>query len=114
MMFASKTPSEPRREYMECAHGDYPQDDGLDYCMCRAVWIEHPHVQHNEPNPILVEFRATGESQGARIWREALDRPWLYPAYGEDLANPWTLAQIEHARKVLTRLARLDTEALSH
>lgn len=95
MMFASKGPAEPRREYLECRHGDVPQDDGLDSCViCRAVWIEHPHVQHNEPNPILVDCR----------WSHAAPDRWA--EYALTYLGPHE--HIVHARKVLTRLAAFD------
>lgn len=57
-IFSSQGPREPRREYLECRHGDAPQGDGLDYCYsCRPVWVEIPHEQENPPNSVLVALR---------------------------------------------------------
>lgn len=103
MMFSSKTAAEPRREYLECRHGDVPRDDGLDSCItCRAVWIEYPHVQHNEPNPMLVQFRESGHEANHYLWIAGS------PAFTE---VRWGVEESTHARKVLTRLARLEAVA---
>ncbi|EYT61657.1 hypothetical protein [Microbacterium sp. UCD-TDU] len=64
------------------------------------------YPQTNPSNPILLKFRASGGNQANLIWLQVLDRPWLYGAYGEDFT--WSLAQIDHARRVLTRLAALS------
>lgn len=75
---------------------------------------EFDHVQHNEPNPILVEFRrvhnlphltAAGAPWLARHW--ILN--WHIHREGHDDASD---AQIEHAHRVLTRIARF-TEVVS-
>ena len=129
MIFSSNPPAEPRREYLECAHGDFPQDDGLDYCLCPAVWIEHPHAQHNEPNPILEALRQGEREDGSPLtevagdYLAALD---IYAHHGDksgrvksgewsdadpfDVVTCWPLQMldadlIDHARRVLTRLA---------
>ncbi|MEY4081680.1 MAG: hypothetical protein RL430_2110 [Actinomycetota bacterium] len=68
---------------------------------------EFDHVQHNPPNPILVAFRTE-----VRLQREA---DWL-PMHAvaettlerQDGFEDATGAQCAHARRVLTRLARLS------
>src|SRR5690606_23228233 len=94
-LFSSKPPAEPRREYLQCRHGDYPEGDGRDYCViCSPVWIEHPHVQHNKPNPILVAFRDSKHSAGHFLWIAGS------PASTE---VRWGVQESIHARRVLTR-----------
>ena len=83
---------------------------------------EFDHVQHNQPNPILVEF--------CRMIRDDWDiregELWMYAGSWVDLMDEdphmserinWgTLAgteqpAIDHARRVLTRLARFQEHA---
>lgn len=72
------------------------------------------HVQHNEPNPILVEFRLTfGLTKGSRAVSADYDMldhadAWLNSLSQPEGRNAWGTAHIEHARKVLTRLAALS------
>lgn len=112
-MFASKTPAEPRRDYLQCRHGDYPAGGWSDDCViCSPVWEEYPHVQHNEPNPILVAFREIGDPEYPGPWIEA---SWSFSLFGgyrewDDEGSYFraftkaTEAQSRHAREVLTRL----------
>lgn len=91
-MFASKTPR------------DLPvMDDGAWRERGDEPWgVTAPptlHVQHNEPNPILVEFREEWESTA---FSELLH--WWLPTLEENTYPGWTEPQIEHARRVLTRL----------
>ena len=67
---------------------------------------EFDHIQHNEPNPILVTFRKSLQE----------DLPFTNPGnWAANLAKPpypdsWYYAspeQIDHARRVLTRLAQI-------
>lgn len=67
---------------------------------------EFDHAQHNEPNPILVGFREevsqwhfVGLSDLAQNWVDWADSVGM--SYDGD-------AEVEHARKVLTRLSRLE------
>lgn len=83
---------------------------------------EFDHEQHNEPNPILIDFR--------RMIRDDWDMPegllWLYAGSWVDLIDEdphmskpdnWgpltgtTQPAIDHARRVLTRLAALGASA---
>jgi hypothetical protein len=101
-MFASKPPSpEPLREYMECRHGDVPNGSPADCVMCTPRWVEHPHVQHNPPNPVLVECRENVEhGLPPELWLAVCRRDSWASMEATD-------AHIEHARRVLIRLALL-------
>lgn len=60
---------------------------------------EFDHPQHNEPNPILVSFRANDQNPDPAQWAEWLRLPSL---------GPWHYARrdhIDHARRVFLRLA---------
>jgi len=61
-------------------------------------WESEPSVQYNAPNPILVAFRTDPEPDAdtARFWIAQMD----------DYSTA-TDAHIDHARRVLTRLANL-------
>jgi hypothetical protein len=65
---------------------------------------EFDHVQHNEPNPILVSFRANDQHPDAQRWADSLRQPSLSSWHN---ASP---DHIEHARRVLERLAYLPKE----
>lgn len=80
---------------------------------------EFDHVQHNEPNPILVDFRDYAKEHGdsaalARHWTRD-DQQWWDVTRSTRLISVdepvGTPEQEDHARKVLTRLAA--QEALS-
>jgi hypothetical protein len=67
---------------------------------------EFDHVQHNPPNWLLIEFR---EFHGvASLWLEALEVPDFITetakAYGEEIHTE----HVDHATRVLTRLAHLS------
>jgi hypothetical protein len=62
---------------------------------------EFDHAQHNEPNPILVEVRRDFPKEG-----ESYD--WWAWAVSSAPDPSWTPEQIDHARRVLTRLATLS------
>lgn len=70
---------------------------------------EFDHKQHNEPNPILVEFRDVAGThfpfaEDLAWWLKCLEDPTFdYTANG----YRWTLEQVDHARRVLSRLAKL-------
>ena len=73
---------------------------------------EFDHVQHNEPNPILVAFRAYSDKHGMDAEDRAnLSGAWLQaPGYYERRLVEGRLRRQErdHARRVLTRLANLS------
>lgn len=60
---------------------------------------EFDHVQHNEPNPILVEFRATLRNYNDKALCLA-----HYIEYVDGAVYGWAPAHIDHARKVFIRL----------
>jgi hypothetical protein len=77
-------------------------------------WSPRPEYARPEPNPILVDFRAnetrqaTGTAKLARLWLSVLSdgRDWERHT-GNRATSP---TQIEHARKVLTRLVNVYKE----
>ena len=66
------------------------------------------HVQHNEPNPILVAFRRDADEmkreRGWTVARTALS--WDRDAF-DPFVDMYDLAVLDHARRVLERLASL-------
>jgi len=62
---------------------------------------EFDHVQHNEPNPILIAFRKDARMHGLA---EALAYDW--PDHWMWFQD-YTDEMVTHARRVLTRLANL-------
>lgn len=109
-MFASKTTRDLNRR-----NGKHPfGPDCSDKCRADAGF-----AQHNEPNPILVnhrKYRAEVVAAGLDPIQEHLEELEILSAeYGsnsgwvddKDQYHPFTPAQIDHARKVLERLARL-------
>lgn len=64
---------------------------------------EYAHAPHNKPNPILLAFRPIYTADSARWYK---DHPAAVP--GVRTAN-W--GHIDHARRVLTRLANLTKES---
>jgi hypothetical protein len=107
-MFASKTPRDLNHDHRpyRLVNGRLPDD------RFRVAWNkfyvhdprpEFDHAQHNEPNPILVAFRADLEDDVTPRERVLW---WL--AYGIDHYSTATDVQCDHARRVLTRLADLE------
>lgn len=74
---------------------------------------EFGHVQHNQPNPILVAFRNRAEDVTLDYWAWALEAEaafggWSSWNHSDHPAHSLTIAtdaQIDHARRVLERLA---------
>lgn len=66
-----------------------------------ASLVIRDHVQHNEPNPILVRFRLSP--------RGAEDFLWLLGSPASTRVT-YGVEQSNHARKVLTRLTALTKE----
>ena len=112
-IFASKTPRDLN------PHGVIMTGAGtLPLCLCGwqrrrldgPTLAEHiaefDHVQHNEPNPILVELRCHVELGAdmrgqVQVFLNTEPAQW-YKHFGV------TMRQINHARKVLARLAALS------
>lgn len=119
-MFASKTPRDLNHDpkpYVG-ASGDRDYEQSAPWHAAREYdpRPEFDHVQHNEPNPILVEFRRT-------LTQVEVPAPWLAGHWTQtdemwdemvlldgsmDDEHIGTLAQEDHARKVLSRLAALQ------
>lgn len=73
---------------------------------------EFDHVQHNEPNPLLVDFRVidAGRNEYGDWVRDFDQRPefWTRGHTGAPSRYPqYTPEQVAHARRVLERLAAL-------
>lgn len=100
MMFASKPPVQRRIECRGCIDSNGGRD-----------W--HDEVQHNEPNPILEDFRAHREGPSFSTWAR-VQRTFLRAVeYGQFVDRNWQRYDvdecadiIDHARRVLERLAR--------
>ncbi|MDL5351141.1 hypothetical protein [Microbacterium sp. zg-YB36] len=84
-----------------------------------ASLVVREYVQHNKPNPVLVElreelpYRAHDGGMGEQFTAAELAQEWL--AKGALSRSLWghhatVIAQIDHARKVLTHLAALTKE----
>jgi hypothetical protein len=54
------------------------------------------YTQHNDPNPVLIHFRESGQHVDEYL-RDRILHGWPSPMHFE----------MEHARRVLTRLARM-------
>lgn len=67
---------------------------------------EFDHVQHNEPNPILLAFRRDAdEMKRERGWTVAMTAlSWDRDAF-DPFVDMYDLAVLDHARRVLERLA---------
>lgn len=106
-MFASKTPRDLNSHVAFMTGAGTPP-------LCSCGWqgrrhdgpilaehiAEFDHPQHNEPNPILVAVRQT-PTIAPQAW---LSKPLLC---GELTTSRYSQSHIEHARRVLTRLANL-------
>lgn len=119
-MFSSKTPRDLNHDphpYVD-QWGIDRNDDGdpagydFDALFHFDPRPEFDHVQHNEPNPILVAFRARSDKHGMDAEDRAnLSRAWLQaPRYYERRLVEGRLSRQErdHARRVLTRLANFS------
>ena len=110
--YASKTPRDLNHDPLPYVwNGHHPTARKRDDC--RTTFRVSPdyeydprpefnHVQHNEPNPILGIWRATtdGDMRGWGVWLALAAHDMI--AHGT--ATP---EQIDHARRVLERLASL-------
>lgn len=77
-------------------------------------WDYHPrpefnHVQHNEPNPILLAFRqdVADVFVAEQFNVEAIARSWIDGDALELFADMYPNEVLDHARRVLERLAGL-------
>lgn len=124
-MFSSKTPRDLSHDPEPYRARDWIDAEGEHYYRMTKdrAWRVHDarydprpefdHAQHNPPNPALIAFRdlAKGHGMDAAETRN-LARQWLARAHYYEhqmniSARDLTKAGREHARKVLTRLARL-------
>lgn len=119
-MFASKTPRDLNRDPLPWRVAVGPWR-GSRMDARYAAEAEHDprpefdHPQINEPNPILVELRELRGADWARPERYAAQYAmflrWVDdPTASRDDPHPWTDAQRDHARRVLTRLAALSEQ----
>lgn len=70
---------------------------------------EFDHAQHNEPNPILMAFRRDAEEMKRELgWdTQTTARSWGRDAF-YSFVDMYPTEFLDHARKVLTRLANLS------
>lgn len=89
MRYATKDEAE-RQAFGSYVHGFYPRP-------------EFDHVQHNEPNPLLILWRETtdGDMRGWGAWLTLAAYDMIYDGL-------CTEAHKEHASRVLTCLANLS------
>jgi hypothetical protein len=117
-MFASKTPRDLNHdpEPWQAPWPNLRRSESRSPFNVHDRWEHKPrpefdHAQHNEPNPILVAFREDARVQiedgmdvidVAVSWieGESLGDDGVFVGYDPDF--------LDHARKVLTRLARLE------
>lgn len=128
MIFSSKTPRDlnhdpkpyvtyanDRRTDVRSAEWDMQSHGEVEYVRSFDPRPEFDHVQHNEPNPILVDFREYARKARSAPWLAAhwtsSDETWMdiTTALSGD-APMGTPEQENHARRVLTRLANLTGE----
>lgn len=110
MMFASKTPRtlnhdpRPWRPLTLQERYERQYDIGLHF----DPRPEFDHIQHNDPNPILVVFRSDAKHFEI-TWTPDRIAEWVAEETRIDLGAPddYTDEQRDHARKVLTRLAAM-------
>lgn len=119
-MFASKTPRDLNRDpepvvhpsgvrtAMFSMHFEFEAGESGPFGRIAPALVdprpEFDHVQRNEPNPILVEFRATLRNYHDKAL--CLGHYIEYVTHGS--VYDWTSEQIAHARRVLERLERLS------
>lgn len=106
-MFASTTPRDLNQDPK--LHSWFSDDGGV-------TWYEHEprpeydHPQYNRPNPILVDVRAhIGDASWTNMlkafnWATSSGYPYVTKEW-ERIEDP---RHIDHARRVLTRLAALE------
>lgn len=117
-MFASKTgrdfntdpePWEARNGYR---YAEFNEGEAMFGGIRFAPRDEFDKPMHNEPNPILVEFRDVVDGMPAHLARKEVswwltclsERAEFYE--GKPEYKGWNESNITHARKVLERLAR--------
>lgn len=107
MIYASKTPRDLNRdpEPWTSHHGrhDEPDPAGWDFDV-EFTYEPRPEFDppkaHNEPNPILVEFRALHQATGNDIFSDTLMfTSDLMEEFGERDPDQW-----DHAMRVLTKV----------
>lgn len=105
MLFSSREPfnddplpyvtyADERRTHVRSKEWDMQSDGAVEYVRVYDPRPEYEHLQRNPTNPILVARR---RNPGENI-------------YYKDLEYWPSDAEIEHARKVLTRLSNLNKE----
>lgn len=127
-MYASKTPHDLNHDPLPYVwNGHHPTARKRDDCRTtfrvspdyeRDPRPEFDHVQHNEPNPALIELRANLTKGGAanaraiiRIRLKSLEWAMAEHENGWQRFTPETVAHIDHARRVLMRLANLAVQS---
>ena len=114
MMFASKTPRDPE-PYLDLSTGRRSATPPEPILLLVGKWVHLPreHFQYNEPNPILLDVRKVKAARGVThraAWR-AFSEAYTYAhSYvTQDWVRITDRDILVHAYKVLSRLARLET-----
>ncbi|GAA5198738.1 hypothetical protein [Microbacterium jejuense] len=108
MMFASRNAADvPFRVGQRVTLHPLTSTDGIGHIVVRN------YVQHNEPNPILVDIRAHREGPNFSTWERVQRRFLRAVEHGHFVDRNWQRYDvdgsadiIDHARRVLERLAR--------
>ena len=112
-IYASKTPRDLNHDPKPWAHGDIRAARPRYEHIIRWLWDARPefdHVQHNEPNPILLAFRqdVADVFVAEQFNVAAIARSWIDGDALELFADMHPNEVLDHARRVLTRLANLS------
>lgn len=120
-MFSSKPPRENNDPHPNVWDGHSPYNqmrgdtdmfrEGAPYNFERYSYRPRPefdHIQHNEPNYLLVEAREFGADYEA--WVSALSDPGFTAETAEAYGVSITHDHVTHAVRVLTRLANFKKE----
>jgi hypothetical protein len=119
MMFASKTPHDLNSDpepYASSAPDferyEHAEDNPRTHPVTFDPRPEYDHPQHNEPNPILLWHREATRSGWSPVAARYILTHWkstvgILPALGIATFTP---DHADHARRVLTRLARFTEQ----
>ena len=117
-MYASKTPRDLNRDPQPYWEGGERVSIAPGDTYLRAIMAtsfdprpEFDHVQHNKPNRLLIDFRRIDGGRGEYAdWVRDIDENrgwWVSQMAPSGNTIGYAPHEIQHARKVLTRLANL-------
>lgn len=103
------TYADDRRTDVRSKDWDIQSDGAVEYARAYEPRPEYDRPQNNPTNPILTEFRRSAPWDIAKA--AAIEVRWLSGMRTAPVPATATYAQVNHARKVLTRLAALKEES---